>query len=354
VMRRFLVSTYLATASSFGATRAPRVGVLRRMASSVQEPALAPAAGAATTLKQGDYVAVEWSIAPALPEEVAVFDEGLVRCVVGGGGFLPALHEALLKTSSEITGTAETHAVTAPFGQQDPRMGPVNVPSASAPAGLKPGDKVRLSTGATATVTKVTDAVVTIDANHPLAGVDLDISVTLKDVFDAATALETATFAGGCFWGLELAFQREPGVITTSVGYAQGALENPSYEAVCSGTTGHTEAVQVRYDPSLVSYARLCELFWDRLGENRYALNRVGNDMGTQYRHGIYFHSDEQRAVALASFEAAQAHDTDREVVTELEPVKVYWEAEEYHQQYLQKGGQSAKKTAVEPIRCYG
>ena len=112
---------------------------------------------------------------------------------------------------------------------------------------------------------------------------------------DAGTdysAHETATFAGGCFWGVELAFQREPGVVGTKVGYCQGDTEEPSYEQVCSGATGHTEAVSVVFDPKVATYGRLCELLVDRLGENVWLENQVGNDRGTQYRSGIYTHSE--------------------------------------------------------------
>lgn len=105
-----------------------------------------------------------------------------------------------------------------------------------------------------------------------------------------------ATFAGGCFWGLELAYQRIDGVKRTQVGYTQGHTSNPSYDEVCNGTTGHTEAVQVVFDESKVSFRSLCDLLWTRIDPT--ALNRVGNDCGSQYRHGIFFHNEEQRKVA--------------------------------------------------------
>ena len=227
------------------------------------------------------------------------------------------------------------------------------MPAANAPKGMKPGDRAGLSNGATARVISVTDEKVMIDANHLYAGEDLTLTVTLLEPPNHR-ALDEATFAAGCFWGVELAYQREPGVVRTEVGYAQGSDEAPTYEAVCSGVTGHTEAVRVRYDPSVVSYERLCDLLLDRLGENRYALNRVGNDQGTQYRHGIYFADDAQRATAEAVIAREQRRDPDRPIVTEVEMVAKYYAAEAYHQQYLEKGGQSAKKSDSTTIRCYG
>jgi len=119
---------------------------------------------------------------------------------------------------------------------------------------------------------------------------------------------------------------------------------------VCTGTTGHTESIQVVFDPEKVSFQRLCELAMDQLGDSAYLINQVGNDVGTQYRHGIYYHSEEQREIAqkiLARFGESCA--------TELKPAsEKFWPAEDYHQQYLLKGGQSAKKGAIERIRCYG
>lgn len=306
------------------------------------------------TITDGDYVDLQFSIKHAttlegVPADLAVFDEGRVRLVVGNG-FVPAVHDCV----TQMTTLKEPRVFDIfAFGDKDLRKGPVDVPAAAAPPGLKQGDMVRLVSGVTARVVAVTSDAVTIDANHPLAGEPLKLEMTLFQVLDKKK-LETAVFAGGCFWGLELAYQREPGVCATWVGYAQGQLENPSYQAVCSGTTGHTEAVKVLFDPDLVSYDRLCDLLFDRLGENRYAFNRVGNDIGTQYRHGIYFQSPQQETQARAAFERAQAFNPDRNVVTEVLPAERFWDAEEYHQQYLQKGGQSAKKNAAETIRCYG
>ncbi|CAM9626462.1 unnamed protein product [Ectocarpus sp. 13 AM-2016] len=167
---------------------------------------------------------------------------------------------------------------------------------------------------------------------------------------------DIATFAGGCFWGLELAFQRVPGVVATSVGYTQGAVEKPTYGEVCSGSTGHTEAVQVYYNPSEVSFEELCGVFFGRINPTQ--VNGQGGDRGTQYRTGIYPHTKEQSDVALKVVDGLRGN-YKQPIATEIEGAKVYWPAELYHQQYLAKGGrngmaQSAEKGATETIRCYG
>ena len=163
---------------------------------------------------------------------------------------------------------------------------------------------------------------------------------------------EVATFAGGCFWGTELHFQRLPGVIATCVGYTQGAVERPTYAQVCDGTTGHTEGLQLIFDPDCISYEALCDKLLSTVDPT--ALNRVGNDMGTQYRHGLYPHSAGQDAAARRCVERVQATVSPRRVVTEIKPAAVFWPAEGYHQRYLQKGGQDASKGSAEKVRCYG
>lgn len=143
------------------------------------------------------------------------------------------------------------------------------------------------------------------------------------------------------------------GVISTHVGYTQGHVPNPTYEEVCTSSTGHTEAIRIVYDPTIVSYSALVQIGIERLGDNIYKLNQVGNDRGTQYRHGIYYHNDEQEEVALKLLSSVDISD-GQEVMTEVKRVKEFYMAEDYHQQYLMKGGQSAKKGADEAIRCYG
>jgi len=175
-------------------------------------------------------------------------------------------------------------------------------------------------------------------------------------VSDREPNLAVATFAGGCFWGLELAYQRVPGVVYTMVGYTQGEETEPTYNQVCSGATGHTEAVSVYYDPNETTYEQLLDTFFDRV--NPTTVNGQGNDFGKQYRTGVYFHSDEQKEVAKARFEKEQTQYKKR-IATELLEASPFWPAEKYHQQYLEKGGrmgnpQNAAKGATETIRCYG
>ena len=150
--------------------------------------------------------------------------------------------------------------------------------------------------------------------------------------------MEKATFAAGCFWGVEETFRRLAGVVSTQVGYAGGAIPNPTYRDVCSGETGHAEAVEVSFDPSVVSYHDLLEVFWNN--HDPTTRNRQGPDVGTQYRSAILFHSPEQEAEARASRDAAQARFR-RPIVTEIVPATEFWRAEEYHQQYLEKRGLS-------------
>ncbi|GMF66020.1 unnamed protein product [Phytophthora lilii] len=160
-----------------------------------------------------------------------------------------------------------------------------------------------------------------------------------------------ATFAAGCFWGVQLAFDRVPGVLQTAVGYTQGSVDSPTYRQVCSGRTNHAEAIQITFDEAQVSYDALLRKFWAI--HDPTTLNRQKNDRGTQYRSGIYFHSDEQRKAALASRDEHQK-TLSRPIVTEILEAKRFWDAEDYHQKYLEKGGQCADKGCDVPIRCYG
>lgn len=171
-----------------------------------------------------------------------------------------------------------------------------------------------------------------------------------------APGQQFAQFGAGCFWGVELAFQRVPGVTKTEVGYTQGYLHNPSYEDICSGTTFHSEVVRVQYDPKEGNFDTLLDVFWDR--HDPTTLNRQGNDVGTQYRSGIYFYTPEQEKAAIESRDK-QKKILNRNIVTEILPAKKFYRAEEYHQQYLAKGGrfgfrQSTEKGCNDPIRCYG
>jgi peptide-methionine (S)-S-oxide reductase len=145
-----------------------------------------------------------------------------------------------------------------------------------------------------------------------------------------------ATFAAGCFWGVEAAFRETPGVLGTTVGYIGGHTQNPTYERVCSHTTGHAEAVEVEFDPDRVSYDKLLDLFFAVHDPTQ--LNRQGPDVGDQYRTAIFTHDDEQAAAATASKEA-HAKDFSRPIVTEITPATTFYPAEDYHQRYLEKRG---------------
>jgi peptide-methionine (S)-S-oxide reductase len=150
--------------------------------------------------------------------------------------------------------------------------------------------------------------------------------------------METAVFGMGCFWGAERKFWELDGVYSTSVGYAAGHTPNATYEEVCSGRTGHTEVVLVVFDPSVVSFERLCQQFWE--SHNPTQGMRQGNDVGTQYRSGIYVTTDEQLATALATRDRFQEKLTDArfgEITSEIEKLGEYYYAEPYHQQYLAK-----------------
>jgi len=151
--------------------------------------------------------------------------------------------------------------------------------------------------------------------------------------------MEQATFAAGCFWGVEAAFRQIPGVHETSVGYTGGNTLNPTYPEVCNGTTGHAEAVQITFDPAQVSYTQLLEIFWQCHDPTQ--RNRQGPDVGTQYRSAIFFHSPQQEAAASASkIQQENSGRHDKPIATEIVAATTYYRAEEYHQQYLEKRGQ--------------
>jgi peptide-methionine (S)-S-oxide reductase len=156
-----------------------------------------------------------------------------------------------------------------------------------------------------------------------------------------ATRLEKATFAAGCFWGVEAEFRRLKGVTSTAVGYTGGKIENPTYEDVCTGTTGHAEAVEVEFDPDRTSYEKLLEIFWNC--HDPTSRGRQGPDVGAQYRSAIFCHSDEQLLAARAAKERLEKSERlRRPIATEIVPAPRFYRAEEYHQQYHEKHGLSA------------
>ncbi|UCE81158.1 MAG: peptide-methionine (S)-S-oxide reductase MsrA [Methanobacteriota archaeon] len=157
---------------------------------------------------------------------------------------------------------------------------------------------------------------------------------------------ETATFAAGCFWKVEAAFQSVPGIVWTEVGYSGGHVANPSYEAVCAGHTGHAESVRVVFDSEALSYEQLLEVFWSI--HDPCSANRQGPDVGSQYRSIIFYHSDEQRLKANAARQELERGDRcgGANVATEITPASAFFRAEEYHQRYYEKHGMAFRRSS--------
>lgn len=151
------------------------------------------------------------------------------------------------------------------------------------------------------------------------------------------SGLEIATFAAGCFWGVEDAFMKTKGVKSTRVGYTGGKLTNPTYEDVCTDKTGHAEAIQIKYDPKEISYKELLELFWSI--HNPTTKNRQGPDIGTQYRSSIFYHTSEQEKIAKKVKQELDDSKFQNKIVTEIVAASTFYPAEEYHQKYYQKIG---------------
>jgi peptide-methionine (S)-S-oxide reductase len=162
-----------------------------------------------------------------------------------------------------------------------------------------------------------------------------------------ASKTEFATFGGGCFWCTEAVFQRVPGVIKSVSGYSGGHTQNPTYEQICAHGSGHAEVIQVEYDPAVISYAKVLEIFFE--SHDPTTLNRQGADEGDQYRSVIFYHNEEQHQEALKAKAAAQK-DYDDPIVTEISPLKKFWRAEDYHQDYFnQHPGQGYCTFVIKP-----
>jgi peptide-methionine (S)-S-oxide reductase len=155
---------------------------------------------------------------------------------------------------------------------------------------------------------------------------------------------ERATFAAGCFWGVEASFREIEGVLKTTVGYTGGTVEHPSYEQVCSDTTGHAEAVEVWFDPSIVGYGDLVNTFWGL--HDPTSRNRQGWDFGSQYRSAVFFHSAAQEQAAIASRDEHQ-QSLRKEIVTQIVPATEFYDAEDYHQRYFEKHGGAVCATTL-------
>ena len=152
------------------------------------------------------------------------------------------------------------------------------------------------------------------------------------------TKFEKATFGAGCFWGIEETFRKIKGVKETSVGFMGGSMENPSYKDVCTDTTGHAEVVQIKFNPSEISYDELLDVFWNC--HNPTTSNRQGHDIGTQYRSVIFYHDEKQRLLAFESKQKLEKSEKyEKDIVTEIVPASNFYRAEDYHQRYLMKRG---------------
>ncbi|UPA22975.1 peptide-methionine (S)-S-oxide reductase MsrA [Candidatus Peribacteria bacterium] len=158
---------------------------------------------------------------------------------------------------------------------------------------------------------------------------------------DTQSTPAKATFGAGCFWGVEDTFRQIPGVLDVIVGYTGGSVPNPTYEVVCNGTTGHAEAVEITYDPEVVTYEALLKVFWEN--HNPTTRNQQGPDFGSQYRSVIFYHTPEQKVAAeQALLQLEKSGKWKNPVVTDIVPAKEFYKAEDYHQQYLKKNGLSS------------
>jgi len=337
-------------------------------------------------IRPGDIVKIELVTTPEnglVPEPL--FDRnGTLTFVVGWGWGLPALHE--LVQDKRAGESFENISIDAGFGGRNPDL-VMELPKSKLSRFLKPdgsfpavGSVLKLPGGIQLAVreTNGDKGTAVVDANPPLCGSSFKCSLKILEINDLpvdarihqpckhaspTTRYQITTFALGCFWGGELAFMRTPGVVGTRVGYTQGTVRHPTYEAVCTGKTQHREAIMVIYDPEVVSYQQLMDVAVERLtatytisGNNSRSMfgdlfaeeEDVQPTTSQQYRHGFYYHSEEQRAIAEKALSESNQYDI------ELKKAVVFYDAEEYHQQYLLKGGQSARKGAKEPIRCYG
>jgi peptide-methionine (S)-S-oxide reductase len=332
----------------------------------------------------GDVVTVQMELTPenGLVLEPLFDTSGQISFVLGGGNYLPGLHELVqgMRIGQEVKGVS----IDGGWGQRNPDL-VIDVPKSNLKKmknidTITVGATLNLKGGIQVSVLKVTDDIITVDANPSLAGAGYTCDLTvlniesypdaklLHNTEELTTAeeasssssqhLQVASWAMGCFWGGELAFMRTPGVVGTRVGYTQGVKDDPTYEEVCKGDTKHREAIVVVFDSRVVSYKELIKVFMERLAAtvNQYkqmidifAEDDDDSSSSLQYQHGIYYHNEQQR---LQAEEAVAANNNKYNV--ELRQAAKFYDAEQYHQQYLLKGGQSARKGCKETIRCFG
>jgi len=335
----------------------------------------------------GDIVTIEFELKPenGYVSENLFDSAGEISFVLGWGNYLPGLHELLLGGMS-VGDTVQNLSIDAGFGSHSPEM-VIEVPKSNLKKVQKiekivPNSTLNLQGGIQVTVVDVTKDTITVDANHPLAGSSFSCNLRVLDILpypvdklvykdhceneQSSSSLppspfEVATFAMGCFWGVELAFMRTPGVVGTRAGYTQGTVDNPSYEEIKEGHTGYREAVMVIYDSRVVSYQDVLAIYNERLAVTApeyFKLDIFAEDdddsessPDSQYRHGIYFHNEDQRKMAHAYISSVK---DSRYCEIELKPATLFYSADVKHQQYLYKGGQAARKGCRETIRCYG
>ena len=353
-------------------------------------------ASASATACVGDIVTLNIQLTPEdgyVPDHL--FDSsGEITFVLGWGNYLPGLHELLLSGTEEI----KNISIDAGFGRHNPEL-VIEVPKTNLKKvkhieKIQPNTTLNLQGGIQVNVLEVTKDTIIVDANHPLAGSSYlcSFKVLSIDKFpihklqqeeaeeetdsSSTSPFDIATFAMGCFWGLELAFMRTNGIIGTRAGYTQGIVPNPSYDEISEGSTKHREAVMVIYDSRIVSYKDILTIYNDRLAatapeyfkldifaddddeevDNNNTNTKTTED-SLQYKHGIYFHNDEQKQQAnefILSSTSINNMNNRYHCDVELLPANIFYNAEDQHQQYLYKGGQAARKGCRDIIRCHG
>jgi peptide-methionine (S)-S-oxide reductase len=276
----------------------------------------------------GDAVGVRFNAVSADDRRAVVDSSDGVRgdayFVVGDESVpqrMAGLHAAVLGLAPHAPRV--TKRLSTPFGMpSDDSV--ITVPPQYVPPGLSVGVQVSMGDGRVGTVRSLNASGCIVDCNHEFAGVDVDISLEVV-AHTPASRLQTVVLGMGCFWSPQLKFDRLPGVMATSVGYANGTVPDPDYEAVCTGATGHAEVVQVRFDPDVVSFGAILDYFFDNHDATQ--VNRQGNDTGTQYRSGIYTATSEQLPVAKAAVAERQAR-TGMRIASDVESLKHYYVGE--------------------------
>mmetsp|Transcript_13499 Transcript_13499/g.19459 ORF Transcript_13499/g.19459 Transcript_13499/m.19459 type:complete len:352 (-) Transcript_13499:70-1125(-) len=322
----------------------------------------------------GDIVTLELKLVPEngyVPIPLFDLEGDEIRLVLGQfpwGNYLPGLHS--LVEGMRVGDAIENRSLDAGWGEwSEKRVVTVSkskLKSLKNPDQILVHDKLHLQGDVEVLVTAVTPTTITVDANPPLAGASYVCSLKVKDIEElpedrmvflerpqqeSASKYQVASFALGCFWGGQLEFQRLDGVVATRVGYTQGHKVNPSYTEICQGTTRHRETIMVVYDQTEISYQALMDIAMERLRMSEQpATVRLfqEEEESHQYAHGFYYHTTQQHEEAEAFLEHRSGWGV------EVRPAQQFYNAEEYHQHYLLKGGQSARKNAKEEIRCFG